>query len=111
MAMAEASEELLHRLAGTSPGAKADGLVLRQGSAAAEQHKQQERKEEAAGGKRPRVSSYKDWEEGRDEEFWERSQQRKGSIRTMVSLPPPRRRRSERRNAVGIGTMIVNRTW
>lgn len=38
MAMAEASEELLHRLAGTSPGAKADGLVLRQGSAAAEQH-------------------------------------------------------------------------
>nr|XP_009506948.1 PREDICTED: uncharacterized protein LOC104048218 [Phalacrocorax carbo] len=28
----------------------------------------------------------------------------------MVSLPPPRRRRNERRNAVGIGTMIVNGT-
>lgn len=85
--MAEASEESLHRLAGTSPEAEAGGLVLRGRSAAAEQHvfkapaprasllgldvlaarKRREREEEAAGGKRSRVSSYKDWEEGRDE--------------------------------------------
>lgn len=86
-AMAAASEESLHRLAGTSPEAEAGGLVLRRRSAAAEQHvfkapaprasllgldvlaaqKRREREEEAAGGKRSRVSSYKDWEEGRDE--------------------------------------------
>ncbi|NWZ55910.1 PRP16 helicase, partial [Haliaeetus albicilla] len=85
--MAAASEESLHRLAGTSPEAEAGGLVLRRRSAAAEQHvfkapaprasllgldvlaaqKRREREEEAAGGKRSRVSSYKDWEEGRDE--------------------------------------------
>ncbi|NXX10586.1 PRP16 helicase, partial [Podargus strigoides] len=85
--MAEASEESLHRLAGTSPDAEAGGLVLRSRSAVAEQHvfkapaprasllgldvlaaqKRREREEETAGGKRSRVSSYKDWEEGRDE--------------------------------------------
>lgn len=85
--MAAAGEESLHRLAGTSPGDEACGLVLRGRSAAAEQHvfkapaprasllgldvlaaqKRREREEEAAGGKRSRVSSYRDWEEGRDE--------------------------------------------
>lgn len=85
--MAAAGEESLHRLAGTSPGAEAGGLVPRGRSAAAEQHvfkapaprasllgldvlaaqKRREREEEAAGGKRSRVSSYRDWEEGRDE--------------------------------------------
>jgi len=85
---AEASEEWLHRLAGTGPEEEAGGLVLRGRSAAAEQHvfkapaprasllgldvlaarKRREREDEAAaGGKRSRVSSYKDWEEGRDE--------------------------------------------
>lgn len=85
--MAAASEESLHRLAGTSPEAEAGGLVLRNRSAASEQHifkapaprasllgldllaaqKRREREEEAGGGKRSRISSYKDWEEGRDE--------------------------------------------
>lgn len=87
MAMAEASEESLHRLAGTNPDAEAGGLVLRKRSAATEQHvfkapaprasllgldvlaaqKRREREEEASGGKRSRVSSYKDWEEGHDD--------------------------------------------
>nr|XP_009927670.1 PREDICTED: uncharacterized protein LOC104324927 [Haliaeetus albicilla] len=34
----------------------------------------------------------------------------KGSVGNMVSLLPPRRRRNERRNTVGIGTTIVNGT-
>lgn len=83
--MAAASEESLHRLSGTSPSGEAGGLVLR--PRGAEQHvfkapaprvsllgldvlaaqKRRERQEEAAGGKRSRVASYKDWEEGRDE--------------------------------------------
>lgn len=83
--MAAASEESLHRLSGTSPSGEAGGLVLR--TRGVEQHvfkapaprvsllgldvlaaqKRQERQEEAAGGKRSRVASYKDWEEGRDE--------------------------------------------
>lgn len=83
--MAAAGEESLHRLSGTSPGGEAGGLVLR--PRGAEQHvfkapaprvsllgldvlaaqKRRERQEEAAGGKRSRVASYKDWEEGRDE--------------------------------------------
>lgn len=81
----EAGEESLHRLSGTGPSGEAGGLVLRAGGA--EQHvfkapaprvsllgldvlaaqKRRERQEEAAGGKRSRVASYKDWEEGRDE--------------------------------------------
>lgn len=82
--MAAASEESLHRLSGTSPSGEAGGLVLPRG---AEQHvfkapaprvsllgldvlaaqKRRERQEEATGGKRSRVASYKDWEEGRDD--------------------------------------------
>ncbi|NXV65572.1 PRP16 helicase, partial [Molothrus ater] len=81
----EAGEESLHRLSGTGPSGEAGGLVLR--ARGAEQHvfkapaprvsllgldvlaaqKRRERQEEAAGGKRSRVASYKDWEEGRDE--------------------------------------------
>lgn len=88
MAEAEAGERSLHRLAGTGPEAGPGGLVLRGRSAAAEQHvfkapaprasllgldvlaaqKRREREEEAAaGGKRSRVCSYRDWEDGRDE--------------------------------------------
>lgn len=85
--MAEAGEASLHRLAGTGPEAEAGGLVPRARSAAAEQHifkapaprasllgldvlaaqKRREREEEGTSGKRSRVSSYRDWEEGRDE--------------------------------------------